>query len=175
MAVRVQTAIQWQCALETLSEYGLLAACVVRALVSGTVLIYGDPSHNTNTRLSNSSLVTPKQRPVPLGRVLLLMREVHIGRRTCVYIMLHCQHTFTPFNLFMYCRVQGSGYHCYNSSLQTLNLGVCRSMTRLFDKRIAVLIIAGCTLNAFRTLLLIFQHANTLRTASFHSFRYLVT
>jgi len=173
VAVRVQTAVQWQCALETLSEYGLLADCVVRALASGTVLIYGDPSHNTNTRLSNGSLVTPKQQPVPLGRVLLFMREV--GRRTCVYIMLHCTHTFTPFKLFMYCRVQGSCYHCYNSSVQTLNLGVCRSMTRLFHKRIAVLITVGCTLNAFRTLLLKCQHVNTLRTASFHSFRYLVT
>jgi hypothetical protein len=152
-----------------------LAPCVVWALASGTVLIYGDPGHNTNRRLSTSSLVTPKQRPVPLGHVLLLMREVHIGRRTCVYIMLHCTHTFTPFNLFMYCRVQGSCYHCHNSSLQALNLGVCRSMTRLFDKRIAVLITIGCTLNAFRTLLLKCKHVNILRTASFYSFRYLVT
>jgi len=109
---RVQTAVQWQCALETLSEHELFAACVVWALASGTVLIYGDPSHNTNTRLSTSSLVTPKQRLVPLGHVLLLKREVHIGRRTCVPIMLHCTHTFTPFNLFMYCRVQGSCYNC---------------------------------------------------------------
>jgi hypothetical protein len=36
---RVQTAVQWQCALETLSEHGLLAACVVWALASATVLI----------------------------------------------------------------------------------------------------------------------------------------
>lgn len=172
---RVQPAVQWQCALKTLSEHGLSTACVVTVLASGTVLIYGDPSHNTNTRLSTSSLVTPKRWPVPLGRVLLLMREVPIGRRTCVYIMLHCTHTFTPFNLFMYRRVQGSCYHCYNFNLQALNLRVCRSMTRLFDKWIAVLITVGCTINAFRTLLLKCKHLNILRTASFHSFRYLVT
>lgn len=103
------------------------------------------------------------------------MRLVHIGRRTCVYIMLHGTHTFTQFNLFMYCRVQGSCYHCYNSSLQTLNLRVCRSMTRLFDRRIAVLITVGCTFNAFRTSLLKCKHVHILRIASFHSFRYLVT
>ena len=43
VAVRVQTPFQWQCALQTPPEHGFLAACVVLALASGTVLIYGDP------------------------------------------------------------------------------------------------------------------------------------